>query len=211
MSMVLAQASVKAPVIDWLEMSPLLALTGGLCIVLLAGLVRAPFVRHTLVPVLSLIALAAAGGLAIGTWGDNELLVRGALAMDDLTRVLTLIFLVTAAGAILLSWRGIAPREAGHGEYHCLLLSAVLGMVLLAGATNLVVVFIGYELLSIPLYVLCATEMRRATSLESGLKYLVIGSVGSATLLYGLALVYGASGATSFSGIADGITLARKR
>jgi len=204
MSMVLAQASVKAPVIDWLEMSPLLALTAGLCIVLLAGLVRAPFVRHTLVPVLSLIALAAAGGLAIGTWGDNELLVRGALAMDDLTRVLTLIFLVTAAGAILLSWRGIAPREAGHGEYHCLLLSAVLGMVLLAGATNLVVVFIGYELLSIPLYVLCATEMRRATSLESGLKYLIIGSVGSATLLYGLALVYGATGQTNFGAIARG-------
>src|SRR3712207_3332878 len=56
-------------------------------------------------------------------------------------------------------------------------------------------------MLSIPLYVMCATEMRRATSLESGLKYLIIGSVGSATLLYGLALVYGATGATSFSGI----------
>src|SRR3712207_2684322 len=57
-------------------------------------------------------------------------------------------------------------------------------------------------MLSIPLYVMCATEMRRATSLESGLKYLIIGSVGSATLLYGLALVYGATGSTSFSGIA---------
>ena len=100
---------------------------------------------------------------------------------------------------MLLSWRGIAPREAGHGEYHALLLTVVLGMVVLAGATNLVTVFIGYELLSIPLYVLCATEMRRATSLESGLKYLIIGSVGSATLLYGLAFVYGATGATSFA------------
>src|SRR4029078_12055694 len=71
-------------------------------------------------------------------------------------------------------------------------------------ATNLVVVFIGYELLSIPLYVLCATEMRRATSLESGLKYLIIGSVGSATLLYPLALVYGATGQTNFGAIARG-------
>ena len=71
-------------------------------------------------------------------------------------------------------------------------------MVVLAGATNLVTVFVGYELLSIPLYVMCATEMRRATSLESGLKYLIIGSVGSATLLYGLALVYGATGSTDF-------------
>jgi NADH-quinone oxidoreductase subunit N len=65
--------------------------------------------------------------------------------------------------------------------------------------------FVGYELLSIPLYVLCATEMRRATSLESGLKYLIIGSVGSATLLYGLALVYGATGAMGFREIAAAV------
>jgi NADH-quinone oxidoreductase subunit N len=61
---------------------------------------------------------------------------------------------------------------------------------------------VGIELLSIPLYVLCATELRRATSLEAGLKYLVIGSVGSATLLYGLALIYGATGAMQFDAIA---------
>jgi formate hydrogenlyase subunit 3/multisubunit Na+/H+ antiporter MnhD subunit len=82
--------------------------------------------------------------------------------------VLTLLFLAAAAGAVLLAWRGIAPREAGHGEFHALLLTVVLGMGGARGATNLVTVFIGYELLSIPLYVLCATEMRRATSLESG-------------------------------------------
>ena len=122
--------------------------------------------------------------------------------MDDLTLALTFVFVAAAAACVLLSWRGIAPREAGHGEYHTLLLNAVLGMVVLAGATNLVTVFVGYELLSIPLYVLCATEMRRATSLESGLKYLIIGSVGSATLLYGLALVYGATGSTDFTRIA---------
>jgi NADH-quinone oxidoreductase subunit N len=68
-----------------------------------------------------------------------------------------------------------------------------------------VTLFLGLELLSIPLYVLCATEMRRATSLEAGLKYLVIGSVGSATLLYGLAFIYGATGSTDFAGIARGI------
>ena len=112
---------------------------------------------------------------------------------------------------VLLSWRAMAPREAGHGEYNALLLCAVLGMMVLAGATNLVTVFIGYELLSIPLYVLCATEMRRERSLESGLKYLIIGSVGSATLLYGLAFVYGATGATSFAGIAEGVHAARWR
>ena len=81
-------------------------------------------------------------------------------------------------------------------------------MVVLVGAQNLVTLFLGFELLSIPLYVLCATEMRRATSLESGLKYLIIGSVGSATLLYGLALLYGATGATDFAGIAEAVATA---
>ena len=77
-------------------------------------------------------------------------------------------------------------------------------MVVLAGATNLVTLFLGIELLSIPLYVMCALDLHRRTSLESGLKYLVIGSVGSATLLYGLAFIYGASGSTDFGRIARG-------
>ena len=76
-------------------------------------------------------------------------------------------------------------------------------MSLLASAQNTVVLFLGLELLSIPLYVLCATEMRREHSLESGLKYLIIGSVGSATLLYGLAMIYGVTGATDFPAIAQ--------
>ncbi len=112
-----------------------------------------------------------------------------------------MIFYVAGLFAVLLSLRATAVREAGAGEYHSLLLASIAGMVVLAGAENLIVFFVGLELLSIPLYVLCATELRRATSLESGLKYLVIGSVGSATLLYGLALIYGAAGTTSFEGI----------
>jgi NADH-quinone oxidoreductase subunit N len=192
----------KGPTIDWEALSPLLALTAGACLVLMVGLVRARFVRRTLVPLMTLATLGASAGLAIATWGDNVSVIAGAMAMDDLTLFLTLIFAAAGAGAVLLSWRAVAPREAGHGEYYALLLTVVAGMVVLAGATNLVTVFIGYELLSIPLYVLCATELRRATSLESGLKYLIIGSVGSATLLYGLAFVYGATGATAFGEIA---------
>jgi len=196
---------VSGPTIDWMAISPLIALVAGVVVVLMTGLMRAPFVRRTLVPMLTLLALGVAAGLSIVTWGDDVSVISDAMAMDDLTLFLTLIFVAAAAGTVLLSWRALAPREAGHGEYYALLLSAVLGMVVLAGATNLLTIFIGYELLSIPLYVLCATEMRRATSLESGLKYLVIGSVGSATLLYGLALVYGATGATSFDGVAAGV------
>ena len=200
-----AESSVQGPHIDWMAISPLVALVGGACLVLMAGLLRAPFVRQTIVPLLTLASIGTAAGLTIATWGDNVSVIADAMRMDDLTLFLSLVFLASAAGAVLLAWRGIAPREAGHGEFYALLLTVVLGMIVLSAATNLVTIFIGYELLSIPLYVLCATEMRRERSLESGLKYLIIGSVGSATLLYGLAFVYGATGETSFAGIAEGM------
>ena len=77
-------------------------------------------------------------------------------------------------------------------------------MVLLAQAQNLVTFFVALELLSIPLYILCGTARRAASSLESGLKYLIVGSLGSATLLYGMAFLYGGTGSTDFNGIAQG-------
>ena len=78
----------------------------------------------------------------------------GTLRMDDLTLALTLLFVAAGIATVLLAWRGLAPREAGHGEFYCLLLATVAGMVMLVAAQNLVAVFIGYELLSIPLYAL---------------------------------------------------------
>ena len=198
-------AQAKAPELDWAALAPLVALTTGACVVLMIGLVRSSAVRTQVVPVLTLLTLAVTVGLGVWQWGENATVVEGTLAMDDLTLALSMLFCTGAAAAVLLSWRGIAPAEAGHGEFHALVLASVLGMVLLSGAQNLVVLFIGFELLSIPLYVLCATEMRRETSLESGLKYLIIGSVGSATLVYGLALVYGATGATGFDAIASAV------
>ena len=193
----------KAPVIDWAALSPLVALAGGACIVLLVGLLRSGFVRRHVVPALAVITLAAAAGLGIWQWGANVEVVERALVIDDLTLSLTMVFCGGGIAAVLLSWRSRAVFEAGEGEYYALLLSSVLGMVVLVAAQNLVALFLGFELLSIPLYVLCATHMRREPSLESGLKYLIVGSVGSATLLYGLAMLYGATGSTDYAGIAE--------
>jgi NADH-quinone oxidoreductase subunit N len=128
------------------------------------------------------------------------------LRIDDLALILDLVFAIAGLAAVALSARETAAPQAGHGEYHSLLLFSVLGMAVLVSAENLVTLFIGFELLSIPLYILCASDARRAASLESGLKYLVIGSVGSATLVYGLALIYGATGSTDFDEIANAIT-----
>jgi NADH-quinone oxidoreductase subunit N len=199
-------AAVKGPHVDFAGLSPLIALLGGATVVLLAGLLRPRFVRHHIVPFLTIAALGAAFGLSVGQWGEGKDLIAGALRVDDLALTLNFILCVAGAATVLLSWRALAPEEAAHGEYYALLLTSVAGMSILVSAINTVTLFIGFELLSIPLYVLCATEMRRAKSLESGLKYLIVGSVGSATLLYGLAFVYGGSGSTDFAKIAASIS-----
>jgi NADH-quinone oxidoreductase subunit N len=202
----LATVQEKGPHVDFAALSPLIALLGGAVVVLLVGLLGSRWVRSHAVPALSLLALAAALGLTIWQWDAEKSVVSGALRIDDLALLLNILLLAGGASSVLLAWRSLAAREAAHGEFHALLLSSLAGMSLLASAQNTVAAFIGLELLSIPLYVLCATELRREQSLESGLKYLIIGSVGSATLLYGLAMIYGATGATDFTAIATALS-----
>jgi len=206
LSPAIATTHLKGPHVDFAGLSPLIALLGGAVVVLLVGLLGSHWVRSQVVPTLTLAALAAALGLTIWQWNAQKSIVSGALRIDSLSLVLNLILIVGGAATVLLAWRSLAAREAAHGEWHALLLSSIGGMSLLASAQNTVLVFLGLELLSIPLYVLCATEMKRERSLESGLKYLIIGSVGSATLLYGLALIYGATGATDFTAIATSLS-----
>jgi NADH-quinone oxidoreductase subunit N len=202
----LATATLKGPHVDFAALSPLIALLGGAAIVLLIGLLGSQWVRAQLVPALSLIALGAAAGLTIWQWHAEKSVVSGALKIDALALTLNLVLVAGGVCTVLLAWRSLAAREAAHGEWHALLLTSIGGMSLLASAQNTVVLFLGLELLSIPLYVLCATELKREHSLESGLKYLIVGSVGSATLLYGLALIYGATGATDFGAIASSLS-----
>jgi NADH-quinone oxidoreductase subunit N len=206
MSTILATAHLKGPHIDFAGLSPLIALFAGATLVLLVGLIRARWVRAQLVPALSLVALGATAGLTIWQWNAHKSIVSGALRIDDLSLALNLILVTGGALAVLLAWRSLAAREAAHGEFHALLLTSIAGMSLLAAAQNTVALFVGLELLSIPLYVLCASELRREHSLESGLKYLIVGAVGSATLLYGLAMIYGATGATDFDAIAHALS-----
>jgi len=194
--------SFNEPTIDYAGISPIIALTAGLCVVLLSAVFKP--LRRT-APGLTLITLATAAGLLIWQWGENADLLTEALRLDDLAISISLIAISMAAACVLLSLREAATEEIGSGEYHALLLGSVLGMTLLAQAQNLVTFFVAIEILSIPLYILCASNLRREGSLESGLKYLIVGSLGSATLLYGMAFLYGGTGSTGFDGIADGI------
>lgn len=190
------------PNIDYAGISPIVALTVGICAVLLSAVFR-PFKRWA--PGLTLLTLAATAGLLIWQWGEAKELISHGLRLDDLAIAISLIVILMAAACVFLSIRERAVEEAGSGEYHALLLGSVLGMVLLAQAENLISFFVAIETLSIPLYILCATDLRREGSLESGLKYLIVGSLGSATLLYGMAFLYGGTGSTGFDGIARGI------
>jgi len=193
----------NAPEIDYAGISPIIALTTGLCVVLLAGLL--PRSNRFWIAGLTLATLGSAAGLAIWQWGEREDLVSNALRLDELALAAALMALLAAAVCVILSIREPAAEDAGLGAFYSLLLGSVLGMVILAEAQNLVSFFVGLELLSIPLYVMCGSALRREGSLEAGLKYLIIGSIGSATLLYGFALLYGAGGSTDYSAIASAL------
>jgi NADH-quinone oxidoreductase subunit N len=202
-----AAETFNKPDIDWMGFSPLLAVLGGATIILMVGLSRSRFVQQHVVPFLAIVALGAAIGLAVANWelGDSQPIVAGALAIDTLAYGIAILCCATGILAVLIAWRSEVVREAGRGEYGAMLVGSVGGMILLAGAENLVTIFIGIELLSIPLYVLCGSRVREERSLEAGFKYLIVGSVGSATLLYGLALLYGATGSTDLSEIGGAV------
>jgi NADH-quinone oxidoreductase subunit N len=202
-ALILATAHIKGPHINWAALSPVVVLAVGALVVLLVGLISKVEIRTRVVPVLAVVTLAGAIGTEIWRFSYAQTIIAGALRMDDLALTVDLVCVVAAIPTVLLSLRADAPREAGHGEFHSLLLFSVMGMAVLISAEDIIALFLGLELLSIPLYILCAAEYRREGSLESGLKYLIIGSVGSATLLYGLAMIYGATGQTGFNQIAQ--------
>src|SRR5207247_8159753 len=95
--------------------------------------------------------------------------------------------------------RAFARRAA---EYHALILASLLGMLVLASARDLILLFLAFELMSIPLYVLSGFVKRDAIAVEAALKFFLVGSVSSAIMAYGLSFVYGAAGTTSLAGVA---------
>ncbi len=196
--------SFEAPTLDWAGLSPLISLAVGLLVVVVAALFG-PLKR--LAPALTVASMAIAAGLLIWQWDANLDLAAGSLALDGLSITFSLLILLAGVVTVLLASGDIAGRQVGQPDFLALLLSSVFGMVLLTMANDLVTFFLALEFFSIPLYVLCGTDLRRRDSLEAGLKYLIIGSIGSATLLFGLAMLYGGSGGElGFSEIAQGLT-----
>ena len=132
---------------------------------------------------------------------DLRSLFDGRYVIDDFSLVLKALFLLTAYVVVLISQTELEEGGYYQGEYYVLLLCSVLGMVMMASSRDLVSVFIALELLSIPAYMLAAWRKRDTLSNEAGVKYYLLGVFASAVLLYGMSLLYGATGTTKLTEI----------
>jgi NADH-quinone oxidoreductase subunit N len=196
---------IDTPSVDWFALSPELAMLGAAGVALLSAVL----VPRTWIRTLAALACAAgfAGGFVLAAllfWKSPEAhgVVSDAVRRDRLGALTQMIIAGSGllAVGISYSWR---TRDEHVGEYYALLAAAGGGMAFLASAGNLMTLFLGLEWFSICLYVLCAVEIDLVGSLEAGLKYLIVGGLGSSVLLFGSALVYGATGELGFVEIAQ--------
>jgi NADH-quinone oxidoreductase subunit N len=162
---------------------------------------------------LSLFGLAGASLASVLMWmnwtGAPADGFNGMIVLDQLRLSFTLIFLFVSALTILISMVWMDNEKLPAGEFHALLLFATAGMMLMASGNDLVIIFLGLEILSIATYVLAGFRRTDLRSNESSLKYFILGSFSSAFLLYGIALVYGGVGTTNITQIAAGLDTAR--
>ncbi len=154
----------------------------------------------------SIVGLIFASFAAVSLWGAQSTAFRGMIAADNFGLFLTLTILVGAGLSVLLAMDFARTHALAQGEYYVLLLGSVAGMILMATATDLIVIFLGLELLSLPLYLLAAFQRNNTYSLEAGVKYFLLGAFSSAFFLYGIALVYGATGSTNLLQVAGALT-----
>jgi NADH-quinone oxidoreductase subunit N len=191
------------PPIDWLALSPELALLGASAICLLAAVIGPRPLRTSVAAVVAAAGFVGAFACAVVLYAETpngETVIAGAIRRDRYSAFAML--LVAGAGLLTVAISHGDRREQQHGgEFYMLLAACGAGMCFFVQTNNLITLFLGLEWLSICLYILCAIDLDRVGSLEAGLKYLVVGSFGSAVLLFGSALVYGATGHLDFNAI----------
>jgi NADH-quinone oxidoreductase subunit N len=203
----ISDAPLPAPSIAWRAIAPELALaTAG--VVLLMVVAFAPNARRGVLATLTLLGLAVAGALTGWNWDLHTVAFDGAVALDGITRYARVVLLAVGVLTTLMAVSdgarapaGEAPEGQAPPEFYPLMLFALTGMVLLAAASNLLVVFIALEILSLALYIM-AGSTRRSRAQEAAMKYFLLGAFSSAFLLYGIALCYGATRSTDLGTIA---------
>jgi NADH-quinone oxidoreductase subunit N len=184
-----------APDLNFQALMPELILSvTGVVVMLVDAFTRRTQRRAT--ATLSLLGIAATAWAALSLWptqGPQQPAFNGMIAVDPMRLSFTLVFLIVAALTVLISAIWVEWEGLPAGEFHTLLLFATVGMMLMASGNDLVMIFLGLEILSIATYVMAGFRRNDVRSNESSLKYFILGSFSSAFLLYGIALVYGAT------------------
>lgn len=205
---------IESPALDYQTLAPLLIMFGGACVALLLdAFVRRP-ARAVVQLVSVFVVLIATMGMLIANWVDGHFSVvaNGLLAMDKPTYVAQGALIVfTALSMILFSTRHARrlktipeSERTEHSEIYVLALFSLFGMMLFTAATNLLMLFVALEVMSLPLYVLAGLALyRRRLSQEASLEYFLLGVLAAAVMLYGIVMLYAATGNFTFAGIAE--------
>ncbi len=191
------------PEVGWFALSPMLTLLAGALGIMLVGALT-PKWPNGWYALVSAITAGTAGALAMVQWDDitdngPTTLVGGAIAFDYLAMFLTITICVALLLVSLLTDTQLRGTPADGPEIYALYMVAGIGGMVMVSANDLIVLFLGLETLSLAFYVLAASNRRSSQSAEAGLKYFLLGGFSSAFLLYGIALVYGATGTTNIS------------
>jgi NADH-quinone oxidoreductase subunit N len=184
-----------------LPVLPELVLAMGAMVLLMVGAYRG--VRATnLVVILALVLLVVVGVLELTLPAGKLVTFNGSFIVDDFARFLKILALIGSGATLILSTEFLAEPSRRIFEYAILVLLSTLGMMILISAGDLIMLYLGLELMSLALYVVAASNRDDAKSTEAGLKYFVLGALSSGMLLYGASLIYGFTGTVSFAGIA---------
>ena len=199
---------LATPHIDWAAIVPLLTLFGGSLLLLVVAAVttaRPPRWFNTAVTILTAAIAAGAAIVTRGRVTDTEegpfAAIAGAITVDEFSILFTVLLCIAVALTALLAHDYLQREGLDGPELPALLLLSASGGIVMAVANDLIVLFLGLETLSIALYVMAGFHLRREESQESAMKYFVLGAFSSAFLLYGIALVYGATGSTNIATI----------
>jgi len=185
---------------DFYTILPLTILTVWACLLLLADLFI-PKDRKGITAFLSALGLAVTLGLTITQIGSENIGFNNMVVVDGFSTFINVILLASGLFGVALAYGYIKRMGLERGEYYTLMLFSVSGMMLMAQASDLIIVFLALEWLSIPLYVLAAFARPNLQSEEAGVKYFLLGAFSTGFVVYGTALTYGATGTTSLSGI----------
>ena len=186
------------PPINLYVILPLLVLTIWACALLLVDL----FIKNKgITALLAALGLALSLGFALAQIGMTGTSFNNMVVIDGFSTFVDALLLVSGLFSIALAYGYLKRMGIERGEYYTLLLFSIAGMLLMAQASDLIIVFLALEMLSIPLYVLAAFDRPKVNSEEAGLKYFLLGAFATGFIVYGIALVFGATGTTSLSAI----------